>query len=397
MRRWGRGPAVVVAAGLLLGAAACVAPADDAADGGTDARSASQSTPADPAADPVNACQEPVPGFGVTVDADGEPLPERADPPADDSASDEDGDPREILGPSTATVDQTVTPVADDPAPALPVTVESCDGETVVVDDASRILAVDLYGTLAEIVFSLGLGDHVVGRDASTGFPQAADLPLVTPGGHDLNAEAILDLDPTVVLTDASVGPPEVQQQLRDAGIPVIFFDDARDLDRIPSQIRAVAGALGVPDEGEQLVERTSGEIADALALAPAGADPLRIAFLYTRGGMVQLLAGPGSGADAMIRAIGAVDVGTDIGLERPFTQITSEALIEAAPDVIIMMTKGLESIGGVDGMLRLPGVAQTPAGEKLRVVDMADSVLLSFGPRSGRTIEALAHAVYQP
>ncbi|TDC45728.1 ABC transporter substrate-binding protein [Jiangella ureilytica] len=353
-------------------------------------------TTAAAAAEAVDACQEPVTGFGVSVDADGEPLPERPTPD-DPSAGGSAEDPREVLGPSTATVDQTVTPVADDVEPALPVTVHSCDGETVVIDDASRILAVDLYGTLAEIVFSLGLGDRVVGRDASTGFPQAAELPLVTPGGHDMNAEAILDLDPTVVLTDSSVGPPEVQQQLRDAGIPVVFFDDARDLDRIPSQIRAVAGALGVREAGEQLVERTSGEIADALALAPAGADPLRIAFLYTRGGMVQLLAGPRSGADAMIRSIGAVDVGTDIGLDRPFTQITSEALVEAAPDVIIMMTKGLESIGGVDGMLRLPGVAQTPAGEKLRVVDMADSVLLSFGPRTGRTIEALAHAVYQP
>ncbi|WP_197683516.1 heme/hemin ABC transporter substrate-binding protein [Jiangella alkaliphila] len=395
MRRRGRGLVVAVAAGLLFGATACVAPEDDAADGGTDARLSSQSTPGEPAADPVNACQEPVTGFGVTVDADGEPLPPRASASAGTEGTAED--PRSILGPSTAIVDQTVNPVAEDVEPALPVTVHSCDGETVVVDDASRILAVDLYGTLAEIVFSLGLGDHVVGRDASTGFPQAADLPLVTPGGHDMNAEAILELDPTVVLTDASVGPPEVQQQLRDAGIPMIFFDDARDLDRIPSQIRAVAAALGVPEAGEQLVERTSGEIADALALAPTGADPLRIAFLYTRGGMVQLLAGPGSGADAMIRAVGAIDVGTDIGLDRPFTQITSEALIEAAPDVIIMMTKGLESIGGVDGMLRLPGVAQTPAGEKLRVVDMADSVLLSFGPRTGRTIEALAHAVYQP
>lgn len=388
--------AASVAAGLLAGMTACVAPEDDAAGEATDARLSAGSATAAAAAEPVDACQDPVTGFGVSVDADGEPLPERPTPD-DPSAGGAADDPRQILGPSTATVDQTVTPVADDVEPALPVTVHSCDGETVVVDDASRILAVDLYGTLAEIVFSLGLGDRVVGRDASTGFPQAADLPLVTPGGHDMNAEAILELDPTVVLTDASVGPPEVQQQLRDAGIPVIFFDDARDLDRIPSQIRAVAGALGVPDAGEQLVERTSGEIADALALAPAGADPLRIAFLYTRGGMVQLLAGPGSGADAMIRSIGAVDVGTDIGLDRPFTQITSEALIEAAPDVIIMMTKGLESIGGVDGMLRLPGVAQTPAGEKLRVVDMADSVLLSFGPRTGRTIEALAHAVYQP
>lgn len=395
MARW-RLSLAAAAALTLASVAGCVAPEDDAAGTGeaTDAQLSSESSPEPAATGPVDACLDPVEGFGVTVDGDGEPLPEQ---PSDSSSAAATEDPRTILGPSTAVVDTEVVPVADDPEPALPVTVTSCDGETVVVEDTSRIIALDLYGTLAEIVFSLGLGDHVVGRDTSTGFSAAADLPLVTPGGHDMNAEAILELDPTVVLTDTSIGPPEVQQQLRDAGIPVIFFDDARDLDRIPSQIHAVAGVLGVPDAGEELVDRTSGEIAEALAIAPAGADPLRIAFLYTRGGMVQLLAGPGSGADAMIQSIGAIDVGTDIGLDRPFTQITSEALIEAAPDVIIMMTKGLESIGGVDGMLKLPGVAQTPAGEKLRVVDMADTVLLSFGPRTGRTIEALAHAVYQP
>lgn len=343
----------------------------------------------------VNACPDPVEGFAVEVDADGEPLTRDT---SEALSGDAYPDPHELTGPSTATLDdENVHPVADDPEGELPVTVESCDGETVEVTDTSRILAVDLYGTLAEIVFSLGLGDRVVGRDIATGFPQAADLPVVTPGGHDLNAEAILGLNPSVVLTDASIGPPEVQQQLRDAGIPVIFFDDARTIDGVPSQIRAVAGALGVPEAGEALIERTEDEIAAAVNRAPEGTQPLRITFLYTRGGMVQLMAGPGSGADAMIQAIGAVDVGTDIGLDQPFTQITSEAMIEAQPDVIIMMTKGLESIGGVEGLERLPGVAQTPAGEKRRVVDMADTQLLSFGPRTGRTIAALAEAVYAP
>ncbi|WP_425501217.1 heme/hemin ABC transporter substrate-binding protein [Phytoactinopolyspora alkaliphila] len=303
-----------------------------------------------------------------------------------------------VAGPATAEMaDKNIHPVVDDPTPLLPVTVASCDGDVVEVTDTSRILAVDLYGTLAEIVFSIGLGEHVVGRDTSTGFPQAAHLPLVTPGAHDLNAEAILALDPSVVLTDTSIGPPEVQQQLRDAGIPVVFFDDARTIDGVPSQIRAVAGALGVPEAGEALIQRTQEEISAAMALAPTGEDPLRVAFLYTRGGMVQLLAGPGSGADAMIQAIGAVDVGTDIGLDRSFTQITSEALIEAAPDVIIMMTEGLNSIGGIEGVAKFPGVAHTPAGENQRVVDMADTQLLSFGPRTGQTIAALAEAIYTP
>jgi iron complex transport system substrate-binding protein len=107
-------------------------------------------------------------------------------------------------------------------------------------------------------------------------------------------------------------------------------------------------------------------------------------------------MSGPGSGADAMIEAVGAVDVGTDIGLDKPFVPITSEGLLNAAPDVILVMTEGLESVGGIDGLLRIPGVAQTPAGQSRRIVDVSDTDLLSFGPRVGRMITALATVLYE-
>jgi heme transport system substrate-binding protein len=302
-----------------------------------------------------------------------------------------------LSGPATARLaDSDVRPVVSDPVPTLPVTVRSHDGVDVRVSSVDRIVAVDLYGTLGEIVFSLGLGDNVVGRDPSTGFPSAADVPVVTSGGHDLNAEAILDLDPTVVLTDTSIGPPEVQEQLRAAGVPVVFFDPERTLAGVPGHIRAVAAALGVPSAGEQLVSSVDAEIAAARALAPAGATPPRLTFLYVRGSAgVYLMAGPGSGADSMIEAVGAVDVGTDIGLDKPFVPITSEGLLNAAPDVILVMTEGLESVGGIDGLLKIPGVAQTPAGQSRRIVDVADTDLLGFGPRVGRTITALAKVLY--
>jgi iron complex transport system substrate-binding protein len=301
-----------------------------------------------------------------------------------------------LSGPASARLpDSDVHPIVSDPVPDLPVTVRSHDGVDVRVSSVDRIVAVDLYGTLGEIVFSLGLGDRVVGRDPSTGFRSAADVPVVTSGGHDLNAEAILDLDPTIVLTDTSIGPPEVAQQLREAGVPVVFFDPERTLDGVPGHIRAVAAALGVPSVGEQLVSSVDAEIASARALAPDGVAP-RLTFLYVRGSAgVYLMSGPGSGADSMIEAVGAVDVGTDIGLDKPFVPITSEGLLNAAPDVILVMTEGLESVGGIDGLLRIPGVAQTPAGQARRIVDVADTDLLSFGPRVGRTITALAKVLY--
>jgi iron complex transport system substrate-binding protein len=111
----------------------------------------------------------------------------------------------------------------------------------------------------------------------------------------------------------------------------------------------------------------------------------------------VYYLFGQGSGADSLIQALGGVDVAAEIGWEgmRP---VTDEGLIAAAPDIIIMMSGGLDSVGGVDGLLeRLPAVALTPAGRHRRIVDMDDRDILSFGPITAGVLDALARAVYAP
>lgn len=313
------------------------------------------------------------------------------------SAGKSAADPVAGCGPSTVEVGRDVAPIGPEPEPRLPATVESADGRKVTVRSADRILALNMYGSLAEIVYSLGLGKHMVGRDASTTFEGTAHLPLVTTNGHDLSAEAILRLDPTVVLADAGIGPPEAMEQLRAAGVPVVLIGDDQTLPAIGGHVTAVAGALGVPAAGRKLRARIDGEIKAGRDTAAASAAPLRIAFLYLRGTAgVYLIGGKGAGSDALIEAIGAVDAGTEAGLSG-FRPLTSEGMINAAPEVILVLTKGLESVGGVGGLVGLPGVAQTPAGRNRRVVDADDGSLLTFGPRTGATIEALAAAVYRP
>ena len=279
------------------------------------------------------------------------------------------------------------------PTPELPATVTSTDGREVTVSDVSRVVAVNLSGTLAEVVFSLGLGDRVVGRDIATTFPAAKDLPLVTRA-HDLSAEGVLALDPTLVLTDRSMGPPEALTALQRAGIPVVLVPEAWSLAQIAPRITAVAAALGVPASGRALVARTDRDVRAAVAGLPHQDRPLRIAFLYLRGQAgVYLMGGRGSGADSLIEAIGAVDAGSAIGLER-FRPLTSEGLVRAAPDVLVLMDGGLASVGGPDGLLGVAGVAQTPAGRHRRFVTMDDATLLSFGPRTGAVVRELAERV---
>jgi iron complex transport system substrate-binding protein len=202
----------------------------------------------------------------------------------------------------------------------------------------------------------------------------------------------VLSLHPDVVLAEATTGPAEALEQIRDAGVPLVVLDPALELADVETRIAAVAEALGVPAAGRELTERTADRVAAARAEVPTGGDPPRVAFLYLRGSAsVYLLGGAESGAVSLIEAAGGVDAGAESGLRRDFTPITSEALAAAAPDVILVMTKGLESVGGVDGLLEIPGVAQTPAGMDRRIASVEDGVLLNYGPRTDQVIASLA------
>lgn len=363
-----RAPALLLAAALALGLAACAGP---------DSGPGSAASPAD------DAC------------------PQAATPLAD---LDLVADVRAATGPSTACLgSHAVAPVDDDTAPALPVTVTDSEGREVEITDVDRILPIDISGTIAATVFALGLGDQVVGRDASTQFPGTEDLPVVTKTGHTLNPEAILELAPTVVLTDTTIGPKEVRQQLRDAGIAVVVISSDRRIDTTDALVTEIATALGVPTRGAALIARLDAELDAAIAeiaevTPPAATDRARMLFLYVRGSAnVYYIFGEDSGADSFIDAVGGVDVAEEIGWEG-MKPMTAEALVAAQPDVLVMMTDGLESVGGVDGLLeRIPAIAETPAGAHRRVIDMADAEILSFGPRSADVISALARALYAP
>ncbi len=316
-------------------------------------------------------------------------------------------DPRSFVGPSTAVVpDAAITPIEENPSQTLPATITSYDqgGESVVeVTDTSRVIAIDLAGSVAATVWGLGFGDTLVGRDQSTTFPGTEDLELVTSGGHTVNVENVIALKPTLVITDGTVGPRDVIEQLRDVGITVVFVKNDPSFEGAAELARQVAAVYGAPETGELLAERIGAEvaakIAEIAAIAPQDPDEkLRVVFLYLRGQAgVYYLFGAESGADQLITALGAIDVAGEQGWEgmRP---MTDEALVAADPDLILVMTKGIESTGGVDGLLEdKPAIAITRAGQNKRFVDMDDGTVLSFGPRSAEVLDALARAVYAP
>ena len=251
---------------------------------------------------------------------------------------------------------------------------------------AHRVVA--LANGSAEIIDAIGLKSILVGRDIASTEPSLKAVPIVT-SGHQVIAEKIIALNPDVVIIDASVGPQQALDALRAASINIVTIDEAWKVDEISIKVREVANAIGAPRSGDQLATYF-----ENVSVATPVRKATRIAFLYLRGGnSIYLLGGQGSGADSVIEAIGGTDVGAQVS-KVPFAPLTAEIFAKANPQIILVMTKGLESVGGVSGLLALPGIAQSDAGKNSRVIAVDDSLLLSFGPRTPSMLEKLAAAV---
>ncbi|OFS36821.1 hemin ABC transporter substrate-binding protein [Corynebacterium sp. HMSC069E04] len=308
-------------------------------------------------------------------------------------------DPRSFEGVTEVSDFADIEPVSSKVQPALPVELTDADGYDVTVTDVSRILALDIYGTYTKTLSGLGLADNIVGRTVSSTEPNLADRPVVTEGGHNINVEAVLELNPTLVIVDHSIGPRDAIDQIREAGVTTVVMEPQRTIDSVGEDIITLGDTLGLPDEARKLAERSIKEIDESKeaikTIAPE--EPMRMAFLYARGnGGVFFIMGEGTGAQDLIEGIGGVDLAAENNLSYA-EPANAEALARINPEVIIMMTDGLKSTGGIDGLLERPGVAQTIAGQKQRIVTIPDGQSLAFGPMTGQTLVKLAKAVYDP
>ncbi|MCO5221526.1 MAG: ABC transporter substrate-binding protein [Thermomicrobiales bacterium] len=272
-------------------------------------------------------------------------------------------------------------------SPVLPVTVTDANGAEVTVTDVSRI--VPLSGDIAEIVWDLGLGANIVAVDVSaTHPPQLLALPKV---GYErvLNAEGILAMEPTVVIGKTAAGPAEVLDQVAGAGVPLVIVASSETIEAPMEKIEAVSTALGVQDAGQALAAKVAEEIRAAQELAAQATESPSAVILLIQEGGVQLMAGGGTVANAMLEAAGATDAGAAAGV-MGYQPVTPEALVAAAPEIIVTMAMGAEAVGGLEGVLALPGVSETPAGQNGRVYLYDDEMLVGMTPRTGQQLMAM-------
>lgn len=261
---------------------------------------------------------------------------------------------------------------------------QSISIEPTEMPTATKVIAI--ANGSAEIISALGQKSIIIGRDIASTDKDLKSIEIVT-SGHQLIAETIIAKQPDLLLIDDSTGPAQALKIIRASGIKIVTIPESWSVGDISKKVTAVAAAIGTPGDGAAL----NSEITAAqAAITPVG-EKTKIAFLYLRGGSaIYLIGGQGSGADSLIQAVGAVDVGAK-SLPNAFNALTAESMVAINPDVIMVMKKGLASIGGVEGLIALPGIAQTNAAKNRKIIAVDDSLLLSFGPRTSDLLKQLA------
>ena len=291
---------------------------------------------------------------------------------------------------TTAAATGTTTTAETDSGPALPVTVVDETGAAVTVESIERIIPLD--GDVAEVVFALGLGGNVVATDLSATYPPEADALPEIGYQRAISAETVASYQPTVLLATDIAGPPEALDDLRRLGYPLVILPNEATSTGAGRKIRAVAAALGVPWRGEEIGDALDAAIAEAAVAPDPGQDESarpRVMALYVRGTAAQLVLGESANTRWLIGAAGGTDVSEAMGI-LDNAPISAEAILAAAPDVLVVPEAGLESVGGMDGLLEIGGLGQTPAGLHRQVLAYDDQLLLGNGPRTAQMLAQL-------
>lgn len=273
---------------------------------------------------------------------------------------------------------------------ALAIVVASCNKKdesktTTEVNDATTEIKTDrivsLNGAVTETLAALDVAGNIVGRDVTSTFP--ADLKA-TDLGHvrSITAESILALQPSVVFGTTKDVNPNLNEQLKKANIPLVLIDQEYSIDGSKKLITEVATKLK-KDNYQPLLDNISNKMTNVKAFDKKP----KVLFIYARGAGNLMVAGAGTPLHSMIELAGAENAAAAL---TDFKPLTPEALLTTNPDVILMFDKGLQSLGGVDGLLKIEGISTTNAGKNKKVVTMDGQYLSGFGPRVGDAVVEL-------
>jgi iron complex transport system substrate-binding protein len=255
---------------------------------------------------------------------------------------------------------------------------------TVSVHAQERIITAG--SAITETVCALGDCDKIIASDRASLYPsKIQQLPSI---GYrsGINAEGIISLKPTLIIAEKDYVEEAVLTQLSSTGIKLVIVDRKNNVNDTRKFITQIAEALRKESEGKKLIQEIEQDLAEAKLLLQKATSSPKVLCIYNRGTATISVAGKDTFGE-IVNYLGATSAISSVDGYKP---LNTEALIAANPDYLLMVSSGFESLGGVEGVLKIPGVAQTTAGKKKQIISFDGLMLTNFGPRLGRAVREL-------
>lgn len=211
-------------------------------------------------------------------------------------------------------------------------------GEIAVVDDIGRevklskpaMRLVSLSPHITELLFSLGIGDRVVGTVRFSDYPSEAGSIQRVGDAFSVNIEMLINLQPDLVIAWRTGGSARTINKIESLGVPV-YFNEATDLAGIAASAAKIAVLAGIEESGAALAQQYRRQL-QWLKQQHESARKVKIFYqisdlnLYTVnrhhliGEAIALCGGENIFADSFIKV----------------PQVSIEAVIAASPDLIV-------------------------------------------------------------
>ena len=247
-------------------------------------------------------------------------------------------------------------------------------------DDSSRVTIAG--GSLTEIVYLLEQENKLVAVDITSNFPEEAkQLPSI---GYvrALSAEGVLSLSPSLILGEDDTGPPTVMEQLSRVGIQIEIIPEENSTDGIIKKVKCVAEILGVDKNTKDKTLAILNADAKELKLLTEMNKKVspKVMFILSMESGSPTVGGRDTSADGLIKMTGAVNVMDSFEGWKP---VSTEAIIQAKPDFILISERGLNSFGSIEKLGQHPSLVFTPAAKNNNIIAMDGMAMLGFGPRT--------------
>ena len=259
-------------------------------------------------------------------------------------------------------------------------------------DNSVRVVCLSKH--LTEMIFALGKGSLIVGRDLTSNYPDST-ATITSVGYHRaLNPEGIISLRPTIVIHSNDIGPDQVIPQIEKAGLTVKVFPQSNTLDSSRIVLKMLAEYFGVPQRADAILKQMDMDLVKQQSLRKKCVDsPTVMVIQYGQASnRFFILSGRKGAADKMIEAAGGrIALYNGMGSR----DLSGEAIAKANPDIILATDVGFEKLGSAEAFSQLPGVAVTNAYKNKKIFKVMEHDLVYFGPRTSQNIVQIMHILH--